>query len=70
MFDGLETNKFTVVVEVEGHIVVAITGLDMVGRVAVVVVMTLALGAEIDIIALGGKRGLSVLLSLYCLLPA
>ena len=36
MLDGLETNKFAVVEEVEGHVVVAIIRLDMVEGVAVV----------------------------------
>ena len=52
----------------EGHVVEAIAGLDMVGGVAVVVVVTVVLGAEVAD-ALDSKRGFSIPLTLYCLLP-
>ena len=68
MFDGLETNKFAVVEVVEGHVVVAITRLDMVAGVTVVMVVTAVLGAEV-VDALDSKRGFSIIITLYCLLP-
>ena len=68
LMDELETNMFTVVEVAEGHVVVAITRLDMVGRVAVVVVVTVVYGAEVAD-ALDSKIGFSSILSLYCLLP-
>ena len=67
VLDKLETNKFTVVEVVKDHVVVAIAGLDMVGGVAVVVVVTVVLGAE-DAGALDSKIGFSIILTLYCLL--
>ena len=51
----LETNKFTEVETVEGHGVIALTGLDIVGRVAVVVV-TVVLGFRVTD-TLGSTRG-------------
>ena len=68
VLDGLETNTFTVVEVVEGLVVVAITGFDMVGGVAVVVVVTVVLGAEVAD-ALDNKKGFSIIVTLYCLLP-
>ena len=44
--------------------------LDVVGGVGVVVVAAVDLGAEVDTVALGGKKGTSILLTLYCLLCA
>ena len=64
VLDGLETNKFTVVEIVEGHVVITIPGLDMVGGVVVVVVVTMILGAEVAD-ALESKRGF--LLSSHCI---
>ena len=55
---------------VVGHIDIAVTRvveLDVEGRVGVVVVAAAVLGAEVDTVALGGKRGTSILLTLYCL---
>ena len=54
--------------EVDGHVVVVIAGLDMLGRVADVVVVTVVLGTEVADV-LDSKRGFSIILSLYCLLP-
>ena len=44
VLDELEMNKSAVVEVVEGHVMVAITRLDIVDRVAVVVVVTMVLG--------------------------
>ena len=68
MLDGLERNKFTVVEEVESHIVVAIIGSHMMGGVAVVVV-TAVIGIEV-VDALDNTRGFPINLTLYCPLPA
>ena len=66
VLDGLERNKFAVEV-VEGHEVVTITGLGMVGGVVVIVVVTVVLGAEVADAA-NSKRGFSIILTLHCLL--
>ena len=42
----------------------------MVGAVRVVVVAAAVLGNEVDIVALGRKKGTFILLTLYCLLLA
>ena len=68
MLDGLETNKFTVMEEVEGHVVIALIGLDMVGEV-VLVVVTVIVGINVTG-ALNSTRGFSINLNLYCLLFA
>ena len=65
MLDWLETNKLTVVEEVEDHVVVAIVGSDMVG-VVVVVVVTVVLGNK-AVEAVDITRGFSMNLTLYCL---
>ena len=74
MLDGLKrTNGFAMVELVVGHADIAGTRavqLDVVGRVGVVVVAAAVLSAEVDTVALGGKRGTSILLTLYSLLPA
>ena len=67
MLDGMETNKFAVAEEVEGHVVVAITGSDMVGGVAFVVVTAVI---HIEVVnALDSTRDFSINLTLYCALP-
>ena len=74
MSDGLEgTNRFAMVELAVGH--TDITGtraveLDEMGWVGVVVEAAAVLGAEVGTIALGGKRGTSILLTLYCPVPA
>ena len=67
---NLETNKFAELEEgVEGHGVIALTGLDIVGGVAVVVV-TAVVGIKVAD-ALGSTRVFfSINLTLYCLLFA
>ena len=67
------TNRFAMVKTVVDHVDVTVTRaveLDEVDGVAVVVVTAAVLSAEVDTVALGGKRGTSILLTLYCLLPA
>ena len=68
VLDGSEGNKFAAVEVVEGHVVVAITGLGMVGGVVFIVVVTVVLGTEVAD-AVKSKRGFSIILNLYCLLP-
>ena len=68
MLDGLETNKFTVAVEVEGHVVIALIGVDMVSGV-IVVVVTVVVGIKVADV-LDSTRGFSIHLTLYCLLFA
>ena len=62
----LETNKFIEAGEVEGYGGIALAGLGIVERVAVVVV-TAVVGIRVAN-ALGSTRGFSVNLTLYCLL--
>ena len=52
--------------EVEGHVVIAFIGLDMVGRMAVVV-MTVVVGIKVTD-ALDSTRCFSINLTLCCLL--
>ena len=68
MLDGLEANKFTVVEEMEGYVVIALVGLDMVGRVAVVVVKVVV-GIKVAS-ALDSTRHFSINIILYCFLFA
>ena len=73
MLGGLEgTNRFAMSELAVGHVDVTVTRaveLDMVDGVGVVVVAAAVLGNEVDIVALGGKKGTSIL-TLYCLLLA
>ena len=63
---NLETSEFAEVEEVEGYGVIALTGLDMVGGLAVVVMAAVA-GIKV-INALDSTRGFSINLTLYCIL--
>ena len=68
VLDKFKTKKFAVMEVVEGHVMVAIAGLDMVDGMAAVVVVTLVLGVEFAVV-LDSKRVFSNILTLYCLLP-
>ena len=74
MLDVLEgANRFVVVELVVGHVEIAVTRaveLDVMGRVGVVVAVAVVLSVEVDTVALGGKKGSSILLTLYCILLA
>ena len=58
VLDGLETNKFAVVEEVRGHIVITLIGLDIVGGVAVAAA-TVVVGIKVAN-ALDSNRGFSI----------
>ena len=61
------TNEFAEADDVEGHGVIALARLDIVGRVMATVV-TVVVGARVPNALSSTTRGFSVNLTLYCLL--